>query len=242
MPRPVASPPQKHAWDGAQFASRNADYHRACAEALAAHELHGAAVSHLVLATEEAIKSLSFLMTAIGLPLPPEDARKLLTNHKTRHAIAGLSQIVIDFVAKSPAPQIVVAEGEVPEADLILTVMQDMVAGWGHYAAGPHDSGFERDLLWWQVADAQKQAGMYVDYAPQGWTTPTEVSKADYEATAGSVARFFEVFDKQMRPWMEASPDVRQALLLWFEPIAKSLQDGGAEQLWQRLVSSASTT
>lgn len=236
--RKLPYPPQEHAWDGAQLAIRNSDFHRSSAEILAAHQKYGAAVSHLVLATEEAIKSLSFLMAAIGLPLPPEDARKILTNHKARHMLAVACHVINDFVARSPVPGTLLAHEGVPGPDLMMTTVWELLGGWSSYVSGSHDPEFEGDIGWWETANSLKQAGMYVDYTAAGWETPLEIGQSAYESSAAVVTRFFESFEKPLRPWVEADPEVRDALVQWLAPIVATLNAGDAERLGELFLSS----
>lgn len=231
MSKPTNLPPQEHAWDGACLALRNADYHRSCAEILAEHEKFGAAVSHLVLATEEAIKSLSHLSAAIGLPLPQADARRLLTNHRARHVMAALAYALNDFISRSLVSSEIPAAGNSPSVDAVFAGVEQLLVRWSDYLADMRGSEIERDVAWWETANSLKQIGMYVDYSASGWNTPLEIDRAAYETSAAVVARFFDSFDGPMRPWIDADSAIRESLVRWFAPLATKIEGDYSERL-----------
>jgi AbiV family abortive infection protein len=221
-----------NAWDGARFALQNADDHLACADSLAENRLYGFAISHLVLAAEEAVKSFSFLLHAIGLPLPEADARKLLTNHTARHQLAQMSQVLTDFLGRSIDVAAMVSDNEAPTPSAILDKIPEALGGWQAYVSGSHDPELILDIQWWGSANSFKQAGMYVDpVAEGGWRCPSDFSEHQYRDSAASVRRFFTSVDTMIRPFLKTDAETQMLLTKFLNPVVQQLNGGRAEEI-----------
>jgi AbiV family abortive infection protein len=229
---PQALPPASETLEGARLALENADSHRACATSLAAIGQYGFAISHLVLATEEAVKSFTHFLSGIGLALPEADLRRLLTNHKARHAVALLSRILSDFIGRTVDVRSMFGTDELPSSEAFLSEIPAIYAGLQAYLAGAHDPEFTFDLEWWERANSLKQAGMYVDYeSATGWRSPSSFSEREYQESATSVDRFFSAVQQLVRQFLATDVTTQTLVTAWLHPVVEQLNSGRAEQL-----------
>lgn len=232
MPLP-AIPPVDVSWNGARLALENAEHHLVCAGSLSSSGLYGFAISHLVLASEEAVKSFSFLCAAVGLQLPEPDARRILTNHKARHALAVLSQVITDFIDRFVDLKATFGDDEMPTPEAFLSNIPAAFAGWDAYIASTHEPDFRSDMAWWEQANALKQAGMYVDYvAPDRvWRSPATFTEQDYNNSAAPVRRFFGTIDTFVKPFLKTDVETHALLAGWLAPVVEQLNAGKAEEI-----------
>jgi AbiV family abortive infection protein len=240
---PQSLPLASESWEGARLALQNAEAHLTSAELLAGDGLYGFALSHLVLATEEAVKSFSFVVSAIGLHFPEADARRLMTNHKARHAVALLGQVVTDFISRSSEAEALVSHGEIPVPEALLDQIPVMFSGWGSYLSGDHTPEFTFDLEWWGRANTLKQSGMYVDYDSQtGWKSPSGVAEIEYRESAASVERFFSTVVKSIKPLLNTDTETQALVSTWLIPLVQQLNSGRAEEISETIFGSSGKT
>jgi AbiV family abortive infection protein len=228
----MVAPPRNSASTGARLSLQNARRHRAGANLLASEGHYGLAVSHLVLATEEAIKSISFLVIALGLRLPEPDVRKILTNHRARHLLAAASQVIASFTPSAVAAIKDAMGDEIPpDPQLLLGMMTDQFRGFQSYLEGPHDPMLLREIEWWQSADRLKQRGLYADYSGGEWQTPDAIAEDEFVLATNIVDGFFSQLEAVFVGWIEAPADDRQLFSEWFAPVLRELENGMDVQL-----------
>jgi AbiV family abortive infection protein len=185
MPRPEIPPPDR-AWEGLRLALENAQRHLLCADALAGIAQHSVATSHLVLAAEETVKGAVFWAIAMKAPLPEREIRELLSNHNVRHELAD-GIIVIDLVfgglvnALTPFhPSDFSSDAEFREARMA-AVKRHCEALTERFTSNASDDVLLRGREWWPVASQLKNRGFYVDYVAGQWTSPSDLTMAEYE-------------------------------------------------------------
>ena len=169
-------PPPEESEQGARLSMQNAHRHAACAELLAAKEFYENAVAHLVLAVEEAAKSLYLWFHSVGVNLSKGGLQQALRNHKVRLDIASTALLFAWMRPLHIAKFLHI--GPVSENDL-----QRIVADY---------SVSNEDIAWLKSANNRKQLGLYVDYGDEKWRTPTELTQADYDQAKPLVDRILK--------------------------------------------------
>jgi AbiV family abortive infection protein len=127
---------------------------------------YGQAISHLILGTEEYIKSLCLFLEGKGFQLRKiKDIKRIFNNHAARHSIIRDSYSVwmvfkhlYSLNRKSTGRQIFQKS-----LHAALTIFSAI-----------------RNYEWWAQADKLKNKGLYVDYT-DGLLLPSSLTKKDYD-------------------------------------------------------------
>jgi AbiV family abortive infection protein len=179
--RPIPMPRTKDEYrQGVRLAVDNAERHLRCAELLAQADEWGPAVSHLVLAIEEAVKADVLAdKTAKGAKSTYTDEKvaQLLRSHNPRHPIAlamslppppWWADLVLAFVLG--LIYLGTPEDARPSLDAIQAYQLDAAAD--RKAILPHD--------WADHAKKWRELGMYASFTLSGWESPADVTNREY--------------------------------------------------------------
>lgn len=190
---------QKKGWTSlspAQFqesfaiVSENAQRHFDCAELLSAagHPQNG--IAHLILGSEELVKSLWCLLMSRKVELKKLPwFTKLFYNHKVRHDLLKDFFTIYLFFFNSSLPKRKNSDGFLKT---IWMFLGRSFAAYGNYR-------------WWEGADGMKQRAFYVDFA-DGFLDPATITSADY-SNAFSYVKLFRNDLKQIISKIERSSD-----------------------------------
>jgi len=203
MPRQLL-PTARQAVRGVSLAAENAWMHIECAEALKRVRHFGAASAHLVLAVEEAVKARVYfnwphLLQSMG----QKELRELLYTHRVKHGIA-----VYDSMPQALSIAIALWHIDHPGKRIDRKSLARIFAR--------HSDAFP--LSWAQSADKAKQRGMHVDWDGRAWTTPANVTEAQYNRrfarslefvvkTTAAVGLFDEIRDDLARSGWDIDED-----------------------------------
>lgn len=185
-------PSEKIAWAGIPLAFQNAETHFEAAQLLKKRRLHGLAVSHLVLCSEEAVKASMLAVYSIGLlPLleafrdmvaphlakagvqivtPRKYLKKILYSHTARHETAFWIFVFYWMLSNSNDSE------NINLSDQFETLIENFFLDQGSKKL------FEL-AAWFEHAEMLKQRGFYVDPPTENdtWLTPTEFCLEDYD-------------------------------------------------------------
>jgi len=190
----MPSPTPEQARKGCQLAIGNAEQLTSCAQYLADRGHYGPAVSLTVLSAEEAMKGVLLAGVAAGFEFGDAVVGKFLTQHKPRHAVAGISELY-GFLMSKWTSIIRSLQEEFPELQgdeyesARKQKVQDLVSELNAMADAPPGQSGLSELDWWHGSDSLKQRGFYVDLAPDGWRTPRSLTKAHFEEASRVTAR-----------------------------------------------------
>lgn len=167
----------------------NARRHYHCAQLLAdAHE-YANAIAHLILGTEELIKTFGTLLAAKKTGIKQQSwFGKLFYHHKTRH------DLIKDFFS-------------------IYLLFKPMAGSWskksGFWAtlgkSVLHLANVAANFFWWKDADNLKQRAFYVDYAGK-IIDPADICVEDYKKALRYVQLFEQEITDLMREIEKATP------------------------------------
>jgi len=203
---------------GARLAMGNAQRHLRCADAIASIGETSTATAHLVLSVEEAVKSMALTASAIALPIPERDLKRLLVSHDVRHATAGMV-VLFSYIIERIMTHAVALDFDNP----VLTAEQaserraELVK---HLVADAHSFGRQGDpsaapaafLSWFAQAKSMKESGFYVDYTSNGWRTPDSVSTDSYATSRLHTETFLRRVGSQLDGIAAMSEDQREIL------------------------------
>jgi AbiV family abortive infection protein len=170
--------------------SANAQRHFDCAELLSAagHPQNG--IAHLILGSEELVKSFWCLLMGRKVDLRKLTwFTKLFYNHKVRHDLLKDFFTVYLFFFNSSLPKRKHSDGFLK---IIGMVFGRSIAAYGNYR-------------WWENADGMKQRAFYVDFA-DGFLDPGAITAADY-TNALVYVKLFRNDLKQMVAKVDGSSD-----------------------------------
>jgi len=163
---------------GFEIILMNANIHFDSAKILAKQKYFGLAISHLILASEEAIKAIFFLRKKL-FPDQEVDISGIFSSHKMKHETAieiadlvknfqvDLRKTMIEDLKNRPDVDMKVKLLIEKENELVNNKFNELTA--------------EKILNWWNQADNLKQKGFYVDYINNCWTSPVDIDLNEYE-------------------------------------------------------------
>lgn len=162
----------------------NADRHFKVAGILSEAKEYSNAVAHLILGTEELIKTLALFLEGKGFNYSTmKDYKKIFYNHTARHSILKeffsvwlFCKSIADLKKKKKDEHsIMYALG------IVSTILGAGLEGITNYE-------------WWSTADRLKQNGFYVDYI-NGVISPDAIGETDY----GKAHKIVTAFRKDVR-------------------------------------------
>lgn len=165
--------------EGSRVALRTGKRHLRCAEALAGVAEWGAAISHLVLATEEAVKADVLKdkgAKGVRSQYTDTDVQALLTYHWQRHPLA------LKKSAPPPWWQELVASAimTVLVAGIEAPVETKQAAALEYAAQRRARAKAVLPVDWPAVANRFKERGMYATFINGRWESPDDWGEADY--------------------------------------------------------------
>lgn len=184
---------------GFELALKNAQDHLKVAEFSAKNVSNGIAFSHLVLASEEAIKAVQLFYHNYFPEFPDEDLEKFFKSHKHKHTAIQkfevLSQI-IELMFKhliDPQLEYINSSDEIdPE-----TISKLRVDGIKKLAKkltmiAEDEEKLSLNEQWWKQADNNKNKGFYVNLLSKSstWSTPDNISPKLYTKGYNIVSSF----------------------------------------------------
>ena len=149
------------------MAAANALDHIRAAEALARQELFGLAISHCIIAVEEAVKArVLFKWPALINEMTSKQLESLLYHHTVRHEIAQLDSLGRAFHVRLAEWRLDHPGEEIDQ--------ESFRRLYGRYV-----DGFP--LNWARTADLERQRGLHVDWTGQRWSRPRGFTRTGYE-------------------------------------------------------------
>jgi AbiV family abortive infection protein len=182
----------------------NAKRHFNCANILAEAGEHQNAIAHLILGTEELIKTFGALLAAKKMGVKKQSwFGKLFYHHKTRH------DLIKDFFS-------VYLLFRAPAKPTIKKEVFWVTIGKGLLKIATATGNF----FWWRDADDLKQRAFYVDYLGE-IIDPAAITVTDYKKALGYVKLFEKDISGLMREIESVSPQELEFLVkdLDFEKI-----------------------
>ena len=153
---------------------KNADRHFLCADILVQNDQPQNAISHLILGSEELVKSFWCLLMSRNVNLKQLPwFTKLFYNHKIRHGLLKDFFSVYLFFFNATLPSRSKGDGLLKNIQVLLS---RSINAYGNYN-------------WWKRADDLKQQTFYVDFK-DGLLDPSSVTKADYDIALKYVTLF----------------------------------------------------
>ncbi|RZJ90846.1 MAG: AbiV family abortive infection protein [Chryseobacterium sp.] len=171
-------------------AGKNAERHFACSEILSSAGQHQNAIAHLILGSEELVKSFWCLLMGRNVDLKRLPwFTKLFYNHKIRHDLLKDFFSVYLLFFNSSLPKRKRSDGFFKTIGVFIG---RSLTAYGNYR-------------WWENADLLKQRAFYVDFA-DGIIDPALISASDYISALNYVTLFRNDF-KQMVAKIESLSD-----------------------------------
>lgn len=179
----------------------NADRHFSCADILAKNDQPQNAIAHLILGSEELIKSFWCLLMSRNVNLKQLSwFTKVFYNHKVRHdLLKDFFSVYLFFFNTTLAAR--------KSGDGILKSIQVLlirtISAYGNYS-------------WWDKADELKQQAFYVDYL-DGIVDPSSKSQSDYKIALNYISLFKEDIGKLAQKIQNMSGRELQAMIDEFQ-------------------------
>jgi AbiV family abortive infection protein len=174
----------------------NGEMHFAISEYLITKGYHGAAVSHLILGTEELIKALALFMESKGFSVRRiKGVSRLFSQHVPRH------HLMRDFFSVWLFLRPFIKEWERTDGHYSIAEFDregNVIGGFLKNSIGKTLTGWIRarsNFEWWKNADMLKQRGFYVDYADR-LICPDDIDIKQYQEALAHVSRFREDYDQ----------------------------------------------
>jgi AbiV family abortive infection protein len=175
--------------NGSIHAHLNSHRHFRCATILAGEKEYGVARSHLVLAREEAFKSLILFLRAHMGKLSSDSLTSLFRDHRSRLEGAQNLTALIALMKKI----IMMAQKTENRVKLLKS--------FGHWAKRETRSKRSRIFIeneWWKNAGLLRSEGFYVDWSGEKWKTPAQITRTQYAKSEIIVSQFIELVDSMM--------------------------------------------
>lgn len=180
--------------EGFNSVLHNANAHFQSAQILANNKLFGIAVSHLILATEEAVKAFHFWAKML-LPKEDIDITGVFSSHPTKHQSA---VDIADFIAKLQLEYRAIATEQILQCPDFSEQQKNIVAKDKILVDLKfNELKSEKVRNWWRQANSIKNKGFYVDYKDENWVKPDDIDKKEYEKTypiTGQYIGFINLF------------------------------------------------
>ncbi|MGZ3812303.1 MAG: AbiV family abortive infection protein [Mucilaginibacter sp.] len=187
---------------------QNARKHFVAAQLLAKEEDYANGVAHLILGTEELIKSAMLMLQ--GFNFPVKDIRnydKLFYNHTPRHNLLkecySIYLFVFNIVERGPKRNKQQSRAQ-HWSQLFVHGLQSAKEGLENYE-------------WWSNAEKLKQNCFYVDYIDKGFQHPSQIGKSHWNDTHHFVSRFTVDLNELMIKVANATPEKLNEYLNEFE-------------------------
>lgn len=192
--------PRKSLLEGAKLVYKNAACHYDAAHTLAANEKYGLANALLILGMEECIKSMALTAGFCGVKLP-RPIESFFASHKTKLGEAEKIQpfaadMINLFHILNPLIEHRKSKGRLINPFAFVRLFFRI------FRISKISSTANNHASFWQTANLQKQAGLYVGYRDGKWTTPLDTSKSTFDQSSELVTPFFTVLQhlEEIRP------------------------------------------
>lgn len=191
-------------YNGYKLAVKNAKDHLKVAKICAEKRLYGIGNSHLILASEEGIKSVMLFAKHKKPNIKIEDFDKFFRDHKHKHNEILQLEKSFYFMQKmvmitlTPAFKRYKKKGklEIEEALALRDKGVDNLEVWlKSIIANKGETGF--DETWFNNANNRKNLGFYVHYEKTGgWHTPAMIRKKEFTKSLQLVERLLDFFNQ----------------------------------------------
>jgi AbiV family abortive infection protein len=154
---------------GARLSALNVEQHYRIAEILSEAKMYGPARAHLILAVEEAIKTILVFGNILTGKETINDF-SVVFNHQGRLFFAAIFGMVFGFVEQ--------AREKLPSFKT-----EQEIRRWITQIERRAESGtaaFYKIMEWWGKAGVLRNDGFYVDYRSGSWRSPGRIGKAAY--------------------------------------------------------------
>jgi AbiV family abortive infection protein len=215
MPVSAIVPTSKETDVGIRFAIESAERHLRAADLLAEANEFGLGLSHLILASEEAIKAAVYGWVATRCPYPPKFVEKFLRQHGVRHKMAEhlavMENGIREFLERAWAIEAANPSGDPRSNRAYFQAAMELPDQLGkRIKDDPPADLYPKPTHWWRDANRQKNRGFYVDYENGTWSTPSDVSAAEFTEARESVAILISVVAEAGREWIQEAPSARR--------------------------------
>lgn len=176
---------------------------------------HGLALSLTILGAEEYLKGMILYFNGIGINVfTIQELRGLLSNHKNRHEMACLMEllriiemiITVDSIEVTKRANTSLIDDLISLANTASVVLKSVV-------------GITDNINWWEKADDYKKRGLYVGY-DGALLLPSSITKEEYDTANKIVTELINSFRVIKIAFERMSPDELQRTL---EDINKGL-------------------
>jgi AbiV family abortive infection protein len=171
---------------GARLALENAERHLRCAEILASKDEFGPAISHVVLAGEEAVKGSHLASCGLYMLGDEFGFSKILHRHGAKHEVAAvigiMSWVSAELLRRIPE---ILSQHADPTSEEYTSASKNMFSEVGkmgsNFASGrPPDNPLNTAINFWKRANDMKNAGLYVDYINGSWRSPSNIGQEEF--------------------------------------------------------------
>lgn len=199
---------------GYTLALENTLAHFQAAELIAEKNNYGIANSHLILASEEAIKAYMCYSKFYEPEMLIKDFEKYFRNHKSKHnAIKDLSffknfMFEIMKVITKPMKQLAKEKNWDFNDEEFLAKRKEGVQNLIKWLGTIPD--IDHNEQWWNEANTNKNKGFYVDVINNSnkWQFPNQITKEDYEKSHKIVSEIIELVE--ILPQIETNTEMQE--------------------------------
>jgi AbiV family abortive infection protein len=197
---------------GYTLAMENTLAHFQAAELIAEKNNYGIANSHLILASEEAIKAYMSYSKFYEPEMVIKDFESYFSNHKLKHkAIKDISffknfMIEIMKVTIKPMKQLAKEKKWDFTDDELLAKRKEGVEDLIKWLGTIPD--IDHNEQWWNEANTNKNNGFYVNVINNRWQFPNQITKEDYEKSHKIVSEIIELV--QILPQIETDIEMQE--------------------------------
>jgi len=193
------------------------------AKCVADTKCYGAAISLLILSSEEAVKAMVSYAFGIGFQFDPDGMKKYFQSHKFRHETVVSAATIMSYSMSHSD----MALSEEKFRDGFINICKNII--------NDHDGkGFSSEVVelrkWWKGANNLKNKGLYVDVVNGDWITPKDLSKDDYLIALRYVEPVINLARLAKILHMRGVPkEIEELLSFDFDKIFNSLTDSDFE-------------
>ncbi len=184
---------------GSKYALENAKNQFAAAELIASKENYGLASSLMVLAAEEALKSLALRSYVFFPDTKGIDFKEIFSKHEYKldliRSLIGIKSFLQVLYQTIIEPELENNEMSVGEITKIRDRGIDKFINWAENEISSKTTTLSIQLEWWNQAKTLKEDGFYVRCHKQGWYSPLKIKKERFDKTKKYVNNFIETVD-----------------------------------------------
>jgi AbiV family abortive infection protein len=225
MARNTIIPSSTEAFTGIVLAAENAKRHLLAADHLAAAGEYGLGLSHLILASEEAVKCAIYGFITTRFPFPTNFVEKFLRQHGVRHKIAEqlgvLEHGIHEFLKRVEELEAANPSKDPRSNRAFVKAMMELPSQLEQRIKDdPAADLFPKVASWWRDANRQKNRGFYVDFENGRWASPADVDSKEFYDARTFVEMLITILSEAGHDWVQESvPKRRLKVRRYFDMI-----------------------